>query len=186
MSNSLYFLRHAETKIKPEIPAREWNLTKAGRLSTQQLVESQVFDKIDGIIYSSEKKAKQTAAIISKVVAVDSYELPEIDELRRDHEGFLSNNEYRSRVRATLTDWGRNEPGWESGEDALRRFLDGIRRINIMFYNKNILIITHGLVLTLYFSSLKNFGNIAFERWAQLKFLSWGLVRDDKVLIDIV
>ena len=185
MSNSLYFLRHAETKIKPEVPAREWNLTKVGRLSTQELVESQTFDKIDGIIHSSEKKAKQTANYFAKAFNVETYELPEIDELKRNHEGTLTNEEYRARVRATLTNWEHNEPGWESGETALSRFKEGVRRINIMFHDMNILVVSHGLVLTLFFSDLTNLRNIAYERWAQLKFLSWGLVRDNRVLIDI-
>jgi broad specificity phosphatase PhoE len=186
MSNSLYILRHAETKVYPEKLAREYNLTRAGRQQTRELAESQVFEKIDGIIYSSEKKAKQTATILNKEIDVDMYELPELDELDRNHEGVITNSEYRARVRATLSDWEQNEPGWESGISALSRFNEGVRRINIMFHDMNILVVTHGLVMTLYFSELKNLRNIAFERWAQLKFLSWGLVRDGKVLIDIV
>jgi len=186
MPNSLYFLRHAETKIKPTIPAREWNLTRAGRLSTKQLIETQVLDKMDGIIHSSEKKAKQTANIFAKAINVETYELPEIDELERNHEGSLTSEEYRARVRAALTDWEQNEPDWESGENALSRFKEGVRRINIMFHNKNILVVSHGLVLTLFFSDLTQFKMIAYERWSQLKFLSWGLVRENTVLIDIV
>jgi broad specificity phosphatase PhoE len=168
------------------VPAREWNLTRAGRRATREVVVSGFFDKIEGIIYSSEKKAKQTANIVAKYVDVDMYELPEIDELARDHNGILTNEEYRARVKATLTDWEGNQLGWESGESALTRFREGVRRMNHMFHNKNLLVVSHGLVLTLYFCDLKNFRNIAFERWSQLKFLSWGMVRDDKVLIDIV
>ena len=186
MSNSLYFLRHAETQIQQDKPAREWNLTKSGERSTLELAESQVISKINWIIHSSEMKARQTADIISNVINVEKYELPEIDELRRDHKGLLSKEEYRARVRLALTDWEQNVPDWESGEDALSRFMEGVRRINIMFHDKNILIVSHGLILTLYFSSLTHFWKIAYERWTQLKFLSWGLVRDDKVLIDIV
>jgi len=186
MSNSLYFLRHAETKIKLAKPAREWNLTRAGRLSTKELAETQVFDKMDGIIHSSEKKAKQTATIFAKAFNVETYELPEIDELKRNHDGSLTNEEYRARARATLIDWEHSEPDWESGENALSRFKEGVRRITIMFHNKNILVVSHGFVLTLFFSDLSKLRMIGYERWAQLKFLSWGLVRDNKVLIDIV
>ena len=116
----------------------------------------------------------------------DTYVLDEFDELKRNHKGILTNDEYRARVRAALTNWEQPVEGWESAEDALSRFMDGIRRTNLMFHNKNILVVSHGLVLTLYFSALTHFWKIAYERWTQLKFLSWGLVRDDKVLIDIV
>jgi broad specificity phosphatase PhoE len=151
-----------------------------------ELAKSQVFRKIEGIVHSSEEKAKQTADIFANELKVMTYELPEFDELNRDHKGFLTSEEYRAHVRLTLTEWGNNVPDWESGDDALSRFLEGIRRVNLMFHNKEIMIVSHGIVLTLYFSTLTHFWKIAYERWAQLKFLSWGLVIDDKVLIDIV
>ena len=186
MTNSIYFLRHAETKIDPNRPIREWDISEAGRRSTIALSKSEVFSKIEGIIHSSENKAKQTADIFADVLDLQTYELPELDELHRDHETPLTNEEYRECVFQTLTDWETNVPEWESGEDALDRFLEGIRRINLMFSNKDILVVSHGIVLTLYFSALKHFWNIAYERWALLKFLNWGLVRDDRVLIDII
>ena len=186
MSNSIYLLRHAETKIDRRKSARNWDLTEAGILSSKELAKSQVFSKIDGIIHSSENKAKQTADIIANEITAETYELEDFDELKRNHYGSLSNVEYRALVREALTNWEQPVSGWESGEDALARFIEGIRRTNMMFYNKNILVVSHGLVLTLYFSSLTHFRKIAFERWAQLKFLSWGLVKDGKVLIDIV
>lgn len=182
----MYLLRHAETKIDRRKAVRNWDLTETGRLSAQVLAKSQVFSKIEGIVHSSEKKAKQTADFIAYETNADTYVLDELDELKRDHKGFLSNEEYRARVRATLTNWEQSVQDWESGEDALARFKDGIRRTNMMFHDKNILVVSHGLVLTLYFSALTHFRKITYERWAQLKFLSWGLVRDDKVLIDIV
>jgi len=182
----MYLLRHAETGIDLTKPVRDWEITDAGRNSTLELSKSQVFSKMDGIIHSSETKARQTADIIANELQVQTYELPELDELHRDHKTQLTNKEYRARVLQTLIDWEKNVPDWESGEDALSRFFEGIRRINLMFDNKDILVVSHGIILTLYFSSLTHFWNIAYERWAQLKFLSWGLVRGDRVLIDIV
>jgi broad specificity phosphatase PhoE len=165
---------------------RNWDLTEAGRLSSMELAKSQVFSKIEGIVHSSENKAKETADFIANETGAETYVLDEFDELKRNHKGFLTNEEYRGRVREALTNWEQPVSDWESGEDALTRFMDGIRRTNMMFHNKNILVVSHGLVLTLYFSSLTHFQKIAYERWAQLKFLSWGLVRDGHVLIDIV
>jgi len=186
MSNSIYLLRHAETKIDRRKSVRNWDLTEAGRISSMELAKSQVFSKIEGIVHSSENKAKETADFIANETGAETYVLDEFDELKRNHKGFLTNEEYRARVREALTNWEQPVQDWESGEDALARFMDGVRRTNMMFHNKNILVVSHGLVLTLCFSALTHFRKIAYERWAQLKFLSWGLVRDDKVLIDIV
>jgi broad specificity phosphatase PhoE len=186
VSNSIYLLRHAETKIDRRKSVRNWDLTEAGMLSAQDLAKSQVFSKIEGIVHSSENKAKQTADFFADTTGADTYVLDEFDELRRDHKGFLTSEVYRAKVRKALTDWAHPVQDWESCGDALARFVEGIRRTNMMFHGKNILVVSHGLVLTLYFSSLTHFQNIAFERWVQLKFLSWGLVTDGRVLIDIV
>jgi len=186
MSNSIYLLRHAETKIDSNKSARDWELTEAGTLSSMELAKSHVFSKIEGIVHSSENKARTTADIIAKETGAETYELEEFDELKRNNKGFLTNEEYRALVKEILTNWEQPVQDCESGTDALARFTDGIRRTNMMFYNKNVLIVSHGLVLTLYFSTLTHFRKIAYERWTQLKFLSWGLVRDTNVLIDIV
>ncbi len=186
MSNSIYFLRHAETKVVPKAPARKWRLTPKGVQEARALANESAFERIEGIVHSSEMKARQTAEIFAKEYDLETYEIPELDELRRNHKVSLSMDEYRNCVRATLTNWNANQPDWESAHDALNRFREGVRRINIMFHQKNILAVSHGLVLILYFSSLKKLENIAYERWSQLSFLNWGLVRDDRVLIDII
>jgi len=186
LTNSIYFLRHAETAVEPSQPAREWRITTEGLRQTQELAKSDVFRNIEGIIHSSEQKARQTADVFAEQLNVDLYELSEFDELRRQKAESLSKSEYRFLVRETLTNWERNVPNWESGAEALRRFAEAVKRIDIMFYSRNILVVSHGLVLTLYFCQLRNFQSIAFERWTQMPYLAWGLVREGRVLIDII
>jgi broad specificity phosphatase PhoE len=186
LSNSIIFLRHAETNIDPSLPAHVWSISEEGIRKTQELAKSAVFAEVAGIVHSSEKKARQTADVFAELLRVDLYELPEFDELRRQAGPLLSSREYRLHVRATLTDWEHSHHGWESGRNALQRFSEGVKRINIMFYDKTILVVSHGIVMSLYFSQLRNLQSIAFERWAQMPFLAWGLVREDQVLIDII
>ena len=114
------------------------------------------------------------------------YELPEFDELKRENDKFLTNEEYRKSVRQTLVDWEHNVPSWESAQSALQRMLDGIRRINIMFYDNNVIAVSHGIVLSILFSHLRGLESIAYERWSRLPFLSWGLIRENKVLVDLI
>ena len=186
MSNSIILLRHAETGIDPSLPAHEWSITMDGVKETRELARSDIFTKVDGIIHSSERKARQTADVFAEGLKVDLYEIPEFDEVHRPIGPLLSNSEYRLRVRETLTNWGRGPSGWESGAQALRRFSEAVKRIDIMFYDQNILVVSHGIILTLYFAQLRSLQSIAFERWTQMPFLAWGLVRDGRVLIDII
>lgn len=186
MTNSLYFLRHAETKVDSSTPIRDWPITVEGTDLARELGKSDKFSEIDGIVHSSEGKARQTAEAFAEGLDVQMYQLSGFDELRREHGGKLTDEEYRDRVRRTLSDSEGNVPGWESGASALKRFEEAARKIDIMFHQKNVLIVSHGIVLTLYFNRLKSFEAIAFERWSQLKFLAWGLVRNGRVLVDIV
>ncbi|MFX1484344.1 MAG: histidine phosphatase family protein [Promethearchaeota archaeon] len=186
MSNSIYFLRHAETKFDPSLPVREWSITPDGLAKSKELAATEAFGFIEGIVHSSEKKARQTADAFAEGLDVQMYELSGFDELKREHEEILSEEEYRARVRDTLTNMDENVPGWESGTSALKRFESAVNKTNMMFHLKNILVVSHGIVLTAYFCKLKNFESIAFERWNQMKWLSWGLVRGNRVLIDIV
>jgi broad specificity phosphatase PhoE len=186
LTNSLYFLRHAETKINLSTPARDWPITIEGTDLTRELAKSDKFSTIDGIVHSSEGKARQTAEAFAEGLDVQMYQLSGFDELQREHEGKLTEDEYRDRVRRTLSNLDDSVLGWESGGAALKRFEEAVRKIDIMFHRKNVLIVSHGIVLTLYFCKLKGFEAIAFERWSQLKFLDWGLVRDGRVLVDLV
>jgi broad specificity phosphatase PhoE len=186
MTNSLYFLRHAETKVNLSKPARDWPITKKGAALARELAKSERFSEINGIIHSSETKAKQTAEAFAEGLDVQMYQLSGLDELARNHEGKLNDEEYRERVHRTLREPEKSVPGWESGTSALKRFEDAVRKVDIMFHQKNVLIVSHGIIMTLYFCKLKGFEAIAYERWGQLKFLAWGLVLDNRVLVDIV
>ena len=186
MSNSIIFLRHAETNVDPSLPAHVWSISEEGIRKTRELAKSSVFAEVQGIIHSSEWKARQTADVLAESLRVDLYELPEFDELHRQGEPLLSNRDYRLHVRETLTDWEHSHHGWESGRDALQRISEGVKRIGIMFYDKTILVVSHGIVMSLYFSRLRNLQSIAFERWTQMPFLAWGLVKDRHILIDII
>ncbi len=186
MSNSIYLLRHAESNVNLSKPARDWSITLDGKEKARELTSTEAFEAIDGIVHSSEKKARQTADAFAENLDVQMYELSGLDELKREHERVLTEEEYRARVRDTLSDMDGHVIGWESGSSALKRFESAVNKVNIMFHSKNILIVSHGIVLTIYFCKLKNFQSIAYERWSQLKFLSWGMIRDGHVLIDIV
>jgi broad specificity phosphatase PhoE len=145
-----------------------------------------MFTKIEAVIHSSERKAKQTADVFAERLRANLYEIPEFNELGRPAGPLLSNREYRLYVRETLTDWEHNHHGWESGRDALQRISSAVEQVNITFHDKTILVVTHGIILTLYFSQLLNLQSTAFERWTRMPFLAWGLARDGHVLIDII
>ena len=109
----------------------------------------------------------------------------ELNELTRDEEDHLSYEEYQEYVNKTLSNIHKPVGKWESGIDALTRFSKKIEEINSSYSNKNILVITHGLIINLYFGKLlESFQNL-FQRWSSTTFCDFGIVKNNKVIKDI-
>ena len=76
--------------------------------------------------------------------------------------------------------------GWESAHNALTRFQKIIEEIDMKYSDKRILIVSHGIVLTLYFVKLLEIpSNEFFSRWKSLLFCDWGVVKEGKVIKDM-
>jgi len=166
-------------------PAHEWELTSEGELSASKLASTNVFGEIDAIYTSTERKAQQTAHPFTKNSGIDPYAHPGLDELYRGTNSSLSNEIYLRYVQDTL----RNPPspvqGWETPTDALRRFKEAIDEIETTQLS-NVLVVSHGLVMTLYFANILNLDDYMYERWRRLRFLAWGQISQGNVVRDIV
>lgn len=182
----MYHLRHAETKFDNSVPSSKWILSENGQKQAEALIEKKIFSNIDLIITSREKKAYQTAFPLAQKLNLPISQYKELNELFRDKEELLTNKEYINYVNKTLTNIQKPVGKWESGISALTRFSKKINEINSRFSSKNILIITHGLVINLYFAKLlNNFDNL-FQRWMATTFCDYGIVKNGIVIKDIV
>lgn len=98
MSNEFIFLRHALTKIDPSKPADKWELSEEGIKNIKEIVESGVFDDVDIIIASAEKKAKQTASYIANRVNKEILTEASFNELKRGFSYLSSKKEYENKI----------------------------------------------------------------------------------------
>ncbi len=187
MSNDFIFLRHALTKIDPSIPADQWELSEEGIKSIQEIVESGVFDAVDIIIASAEKKALQSASFIANRLNKKIITKASFNELNRGFSYQASKSEYEEKVGKALTNKGESIDNWESAKSTLDRFLEGVKIVNQEYSNKKILVVCHGINLSLYFAHLLQIpDNQLFPRWKNLEFCAWGLVKNKRVVRDIV
>ncbi len=186
MTAELVFLRHAEPEVRIELPPSQWGLSKEGKAQNVVFACTGVFDDVQAVYSSSEKKAYHTAvplAIRSRQrVNVETA----LNELNRDQGLCLSTNQYRDAVRQILRDRNFVVDDWESATRALSRFRAGVSGIAAEHPDEKVLIVTHGIVMTLYFSNLLNDWRQAFDRWSSLKFLTWGVVKDFQVVKDLM
>ena len=150
------------------------------------------FNDVDLIISSTEPKAYQTADMIALRQKQTVFRNPLFDELNRDGGFYLTSSQYKIAVQTVLQDYSYRVDGWETSASALSRFKRGINEVIAEHDAKRVLIISHGIVLTLYFSeSLGNKDNMLVQelnlvRWDTLEYCSWGVVQDNIVIKDII
>ncbi|MCG3220451.1 MAG: histidine phosphatase family protein [Candidatus Heimdallarchaeota archaeon] len=187
MSNEFIFLRHALTKIDPSKPADQWELSEEGIRNIKEIVLSGVFDNVDLIIASAENKAIQTASYIANKIDKKIVTEASFNELNRGFSFKVNKNEYDKIVEKALIHWEECIDSWESARSTLDRFLEGVKIVNQEYSDKKIIVVCHGINLSLYFAHLLNIpDNQLFLRWKNLEFCAWGIVKNKKVVIDIV
>ena len=98
----------------------------------------------------------------------------------------LSDDEFKELKLKMFKDELYAPVGWESSNKALSRFKGTIEEIDEKYKGKNILIVSHGTVLTLYFSDLLGKMENSMKRWEEIRFCAFGMVKNKKVIKDIV
>ena len=128
MNNTFYFLRQGKTKVDLEKPISQWVLSEVGAQQAIESAQSGIFDEIEVIIVSGEKKAFQTAKPIADKLKKEIKKVKEISELNRDKGGFLSSEKYEETVRYCLEHPLEIVNNWEMASQALKRFSEKNRR----------------------------------------------------------
>lgn len=183
-NNTFYFLRHAETEKNPNIPAVKWSLSKNGLMQAEKISKNEIFNNIDVIFSSEEEKAFQTAEPIAHKLGKKIVRMPEFNEVKRG-DNFLTKEEFEKLKREKLEDLDCKKDGGESGREAIERFESAIKNINDAHSEKNVLIVSHGTILALYFAKMTgNFPDI-YQRWQIMEFCAWGKIKGNKVEKDI-
>ena len=187
MNNTIVFLRHAETIINQDIPVDEWEISENGKKTTKEIIVSGIFDDIDKIIASEERKAIQTASFLAERLGKKIITNSDFNELGRGGGYVYSKNQYEKQVKK-LFEVGRSEiKEWEEARSALRRIMRAIDYINKEYSNMKILVVSHGIVLSLYFSHLLGIKKEEyFNRWKRMEFCGFGIIKNKKVVKDII
>jgi broad specificity phosphatase PhoE len=185
MKNKYVFLRHAETIKDPDTHPKEWLLTPDALQLVNKYTEEGKFNGITKIYSSTEPKAVATGRPISTQLGLEINEMENFVEVKREKK-FLTDEEFLAQKKKEVENLETVENGVESGGDALKRFEEGINKLESEYNGETILIISHGTVMSIYFAKLLNQLDNAFERWQKLKFCALGSVVNNQVVEDIV
>ncbi len=179
MKNKYTLLRHAVTVKDPNKPVIEWDLTPDALIKINEYISEGKFDGITKIISSTESKAISTAKPILEYLNTNIFvnedqkitieTLEEFVEVKREKR-FLTDEEFLDQKKRELTNLDQVENGVESANQALKRFESGVQKLEEQHLGENILIITHGTIMTLYLAKINHDLESVFARWEKLKF----------------
>ncbi|MFW9922807.1 MAG: histidine phosphatase family protein [Candidatus Thorarchaeota archaeon] len=187
MTNNFFiFLRHGDVIVNLNLQASLWELSEGAKKAAEELAYSEKIKKIDLIYSSSENKAIQSALPFSRKYNCDIIVVNEFSELnRKEAINIFSTKEYQEQVKKAFQFPDESINNWESINHAISRFTRKIAELDENHSEKNILIVSHGIILIGYFCSLKNNFQNAYQNWIKLQFLDFGFVKENKIIKDI-
>lgn len=163
----LFLITHAHTEQKRDADATGWDLSPAGYEQTVALARLPFWNGVDRIVVSSEAKTRLTVGPVLAERRLPLTVDPRFDELGRGS-GWVE--EYTARVADVFANPARSIGGWESGADALARFLEGIHALADAFPAETIALVGHGLTFSLFRAHLLGLAQVNFADWQGLSF----------------
>jgi broad specificity phosphatase PhoE len=192
MDNTIYFLRHAKTKVYKNIKVSNWDLSNEGLEQRTFLAETNYFGHLDAIYCSYELKSLQTVLPLAEKLGIDPNTYPSLEELNRDEAGYLQHYQYEKEIVFALRNRSiprtfKKDPIklWETADFALQRFSSAVDHLEKKHKNERILICSHAYVINLYFA--KKLGQLdhIIERLESNDNCDWGCITNGNVTKDI-
>jgi broad specificity phosphatase PhoE len=149
----LILVRHAEVAQDPKTPVERWSLSPEGARAAAALRAHPSLVGPAAVWSSPEPKALATAGAIWPEVEIRPHQ--GLRELNRRAVGWVgSHAEYRRLVTEILGRPDESVRGCEAARDAGRRMASAVEEILAESRGLDVAVVSHGLVLTLYVSSL--------------------------------
>ena len=167
----LILVKHALPLIDPAVPASQWQLSEAGQAGAQVLTQKLATYHPDLIFSSAEPKAIETAHIVATVLDKQVEVVEGLHEHDRRNVGFLEKRKFEASIAQFFDQPDQLTLGTETANQAYHRFSKGVTGIIERYPDKNVVLITHGTVLTLFVSRLA--GIEPFPFWKDLDLPSW-------------
>lgn len=136
------FLRHFQTRVEPDVPAAEWELSADGEAAEEEWLDATDLNRFAAVVSSPEPKALHTAEQIADRPGLDVTVLDGLAEVDRSGEGFVNDHETYLAMARTWLD-GDADFDWEPHGAVQDRTRDVLDRLAEM--EGPVLAVTHGL-----------------------------------------
>jgi broad specificity phosphatase PhoE len=171
VSSLLVLVKHSQPVLDASVPAREWQLSQVGEGQAVQLAERLRQYLPFRLLTSIEPKAYRTCEIISEVLGLPMSQVGDLHEIDRRALPIVSSEVHEEMNAPIFTDVDKPVLGSESARDALERFRAAVHREASATVAKNLVIVSHGTVISLFSAAYNDFD--AFTLWKNLECASF-------------
>jgi broad specificity phosphatase PhoE len=150
----LIIIRHSTPIIRPELPADTWHLSGIGLNRAAELADVVASDfNVTAVWSSREPKAVETADTIARMVGKPLDTDSRFGEQHRANVPFLGSERFRENVANALLNPDELVYGSETITAAARRFRAGIEDLHSGTPDGDIVVVSHGTVISGFLSS---------------------------------
>ena len=168
---NIILVKHSVPEIIPTVPAKEWRLSKSGQIRCEALAEKLESFSPDVIFSSIEPKAIETAQVIAERFNKSFSIVDDLQEHDRTNIGILEKREFESKVKEFFDNPESLVFGRETASQSLARFSKALSSIESEYPDKNIMVVAHGTVITLFVSKFNTVEVFSF--WKKLDLPSF-------------
>lgn len=163
----LVLVRHSLPEIIPHLPASQWPLSDEGRRRCQGLARELGAYEPVAVIASLEPKASDTGRIVARNLGIPFETSPNLHEHDRRGVAFQGDEgQFRAQVANLFRNPGQRVFGNESADEAHRRFANAIAQVLDNHPAGNLIVASHGTVITLFVARATGLDPIPF--WKSL------------------
>jgi broad specificity phosphatase PhoE len=144
-----YFLTHPDVLIDPTVPVPDWPLSQRGRDRMTRTLSLPWVRGICAIWCSTERKARNGAAILANHLNLPVTDLPGLGENDRSATGYLPKDEFEAVADRFFAHPAQSVRGWERATDAQARIVAAVNHVLTASAEGDIAIVSHGGVGTL-------------------------------------
>lgn len=170
----LILIKHSLPEIVPEFPSKEWHLSEIGKARCEALARELARYSPDVLISSAEPKAVETAQRVASQINQPFSIFEDLHENDRTGLGFLEQEQLEATIKRFFAQPDELVIGTETARQTLARFSKAVGSIEEKHPNKNIAIVAHGTVITLFIEQFNVLD--AFSFWKKLGLPSFAVL----------
>jgi 2,3-bisphosphoglycerate-dependent phosphoglycerate mutase len=148
--NYLILVKHSQPEINPAIPSAQWTLSEEGRQRCIELAQELEPYQANRIFTSIEPKAQKTASLIAQELDLPILPAGGLHEQERASVPYSTPEEFQAGIKALFEQPDVLVFGDETANEATHRFSAAIDGILSQYRQQNVVIVSHGTVMTLW------------------------------------